>query len=307
MDLAVDPVALLMGEHERALALFHEFDKGLVALEHHDADGRSRLLGQARAVLDFLNTGLEVHIRKEEEALFPRLKAVLPVDDRLVEELIAEHDQIRLKREQVRAVLDEMLAGHDHDVRGQRAAFTAALTAAEGGEERPAPLHALRSAWRAAFQTLRVHFQNEDEIGFPLARDRISAKELAAAAREMQEIEMEQTSMGEPVQRLGVLQELSALLNSSEVARAGRSARTLFKDGSLRLVLVALGATGVLQEHHAPGPLTIQALSGSVTVEAGDQSFPLHLGDLLVLPAGAPHAVQAHEPSGLLLTMVVHA
>lgn len=300
-----DPIAVLIEEHEQAMALFADFDRALAAVEEAGTETRERTLGLARRTIDFLNAELEVHIRKEEEPLFPRLKAVLPADDRLVDEMIAEHDHIRMKREQVREILDEMLSGDDHaHFRAQRAAFDDAVTAAERTTPDTDAFRALRRSWRAAYETLRVHFQNEEEIAFPLAQDLIAAEELAAAGREMVAIEQEQrVSTAIPLNTIDST--AAELLQTEPVARDGRTARTLLKEGPLRLVLVAIGAGGSLQEHHAPGPLTIQSVVGRVTVNAGGQEHRLGRGDLLVLPAGLRHALHADEPSAVLLTIMM--
>jgi hypothetical protein len=132
----------------------------------------------ALRTLDFLNAELEVHIRKEEEPLFPRLKAALPSDDRLVDEMIAEHDQVRMKRERVRGVLEEMLNGDDHvEFRELRAAFGAAVGIAVQPDVSIEGLRSLRQAWRAAYETLRVHFQNE-ERSCPRWRSSCSARRI---------------------------------------------------------------------------------------------------------------------------------
>jgi quercetin dioxygenase-like cupin family protein/hemerythrin-like domain-containing protein len=307
MTIAIDPdpIAILLDEHEVAMALFGDLDRALAAAGEAAPAEREQTLTLARRTLDFLNAELEVHIRKEEEPLFPRLKAVLPADDRLVDEMIAEHDHIRMKREQVRAVLDEMLSGGDHaEFRARRSAFDAAVSSAEDGPEVSAEaLRSLRRSWRAAFETLRVHFQNEEEIAFPLARDLIAAEELAAAGREMVAIEEEQ-GMNAPVQVTAIEETAAELLRSEPLTREGRTARTLVKDGPLRLVLVAIGAGGSVQEHQAPGPTTIQAVAGRVTVAAGGEEHDLDRGAVLVLPAGMRHALRAGEPSAVLVTIV---
>jgi quercetin dioxygenase-like cupin family protein len=301
-----NPIAILLDEHEAALALFAELDGALASLEESGPEIQERTLRLAVRALDFLKTGLEAHIRKEEEPLFPRLKAALPADDRLVDEMAAEHDQIRLKRAQVRDVLDEMLSGDDHAAfREQRAAFGAAVEVVERPVKNIETARALRRSWRAAYETLRVHFQNEEEIAFPLAQELLSAEALAAAGREMVAIEKEER-MNAPVQLTDIEQTVDELLGSDAVARDGRTARTLVKHGPLRLVLVAIGAGGEVQEHKAAGPTTIQAVRGHVSIAGGGAEHVLERGDILTLPAEMPHALRAEEPSAVLVTIVLN-
>ena len=47
-------------------------------------------------------------------------------------------------------------------------------------------------------------------------------------------------------------------IDEALLERAGRSGRTLVKDGPLRVTLVALASGGSLAAHTAAGPITIQ-------------------------------------------------
>lgn len=180
-----DPIAILLAEHVQAYALFAAFEAALNGIGGGEPAAGRQALDAAETLLAFLDGGLELHIRKEEEPLFPRLKAALPADDRLIDEMVAEHDQARLKREALRATLDEVLGGHDHgELRREREELRAAAVAAARAPA-AADLAALRQAGRAVLQTLRVHFQNEEEIVFPLAPDLLTPDELRAAGAEM--------------------------------------------------------------------------------------------------------------------------
>lgn len=85
---------------------------------------------------------------------------------------------------------------------------------------------------------------------------------------------------------------------------AGRIARTLVKEGALRITLVGVGAGGGLREHRADGPISIQVLDGDIEVNAGGRSHTLASGALLVLEAGVPHAVRSERGGFFLLTLV---
>jgi quercetin dioxygenase-like cupin family protein len=88
------------------------------------------------------------------------------------------------------------------------------------------------------------------------------------------------------------------------LARHGRSARTLVKEGPLRVTVIALAAGGSLPAHHAEGPVTIQVLEGGVTFEAAGRQMLLATGDLLVLASGVQHGVRTDDGCMLLLTVV---
>ena len=97
------------------------------------------------------------------------------------------------------------------------------------------------------------------------------------------------------------------LVDRELVTRGGRSARTLVKDGPLRVTLVVRGAGGVLAEHRADGPITVQVLAGRILFRAGEDEWPLEPGDLLSLGAGVPHAVESREGGEFLLTVAANA
>lgn len=96
---------------------------------------------------------------------------------------------------------------------------------------------------------------------------------------------------------------VATLVAGSSRAGGGHRARTLVKDGDLRVVLVALEAGARLAEHHAPGRITIHTLSGHLIVRAAGEASELPAGHLLTLARAVPHEVEAREASSFLLTI----
>ncbi len=94
-------------------------------------------------------------------------------------------------------------------------------------------------------------------------------------------------------------------IDQSLVARHGRSARTLVKEGPLRLTILALAPGGDLPAHNTDGPVSIHVLEGEVVFEALGQKYPLSVGDLLVLAAGVEHSASS-VPGCVFLLTVVH-
>lgn len=84
---------------------------------------------------------------------------------------------------------------------------------------------------------------------------------------------------------------------------AGRRAETLIKGDRFRVVLITMRAGAHLQEHTAPGPITIQALRGDFAVTVGDEESALPAGSLISLAAGIEHAVRAVSDGAFLLTI----
>ena len=101
-----------------------------------------------------------------------------------------------------------------------------------------------------------------------------------------------------------LLDELRVLRH--ELAKApARIARTLVKDGSLRVTLVGIYAGHGMREHRAAGPITIHVLEGAIEVTADGRAWPLPAGALLALDGGVPHAVTS-TAGGVFLLTVMH-
>jgi quercetin dioxygenase-like cupin family protein len=91
------------------------------------------------------------------------------------------------------------------------------------------------------------------------------------------------------------------------ILKHGRSARTLLKDGPLRVTLVVLGAGGELAEHSADGPITVQPLDGSIRFTIAGRTHDVAAGEMLSAGAGLPHSVQSMEGAAFLLTVALAA
>jgi quercetin dioxygenase-like cupin family protein len=103
---------------------------------------------------------------------------------------------------------------------------------------------------------------------------------------------------------------IGAFTLAEEIARfqpgddaSGRRAETLIKTDRLRVVLITMRAGASLQEHSAPGPITIHALTGRFAVDGGGATADLPAGSLISFDANVRHAVHAQEDGAFLLTI----
>lgn len=96
---------------------------------------------------------------------------------------------------------------------------------------------------------------------------------------------------------------LASLRQEPYYEHNGRNAITLVKNSEIRVVLQAMQPGSSLAEHHAPGPITVQVLEGEIRFHTGGLTQRLRAGELLVLPAGVPHSVDAVQESAFLLTI----
>jgi quercetin dioxygenase-like cupin family protein len=106
-----------------------------------------------------------------------------------------------------------------------------------------------------------------------------------------------------PLHTIDLAAELDHLRAMEGWRRSGRSSRTLVKGSDLRLVLIAL-KTGVrLEDHHAPGRITIHPLAGRLLVRVAGEEVDLPTGRVLTIGPAIQHEVEAREESAFLLTI----
>ena len=83
----------------------------------------------------------------------------------------------------------------------------------------------------------------------------------------------------------------------------GRNSRTIHHEPGLSLVLLVLQSGAFLNEHTAPGAITVQVLEGRIAFLSEGQQVEAGPMELITLAANAPHKVEALEASALLLTI----
>lgn len=94
------------------------------------------------------------------------------------------------------------------------------------------------------------------------------------------------------------------LIDRALVEQHGRSARTLVKEGLLRLTIIALGEGGDLPVHNTSGPVSVHVVQGDAVFSAGGRDYPVAVGDVLVFAAGVDHSARTDGGCTFLLTVV---
>ncbi len=91
----------------------------------------------------------------------------------------------------------------------------------------------------------------------------------------------------------------------AEDSKTGRAGKTLVKEGSLRITLVALKKGTALPSHQVAGPISIQTIRGCLrlTTDKGDVDVPA--GALIVLGPGVAHTAKAHDDCSILITFAM--
>ncbi|MFO7765910.1 MAG: cupin domain-containing protein [Pelovirga sp.] len=89
-----------------------------------------------------------------------------------------------------------------------------------------------------------------------------------------------------------------------EYAQQKVVSRTLAQNDHLTLTLFAFDAGEGISSHASTGDAMIQILDGEALITIGTENFTVSHGELLIMPANIPHAVDAVKPFKMLLTVV---
>jgi quercetin dioxygenase-like cupin family protein len=101
------------------------------------------------------------------------------------------------------------------------------------------------------------------------------------------------------------LGEQIAALKAEDAYQQGRmNQMALVQERPLRAALFVFHAGNELPDHHAPGPISVQVLSGRIVFTTAEGTRDeMATGDMISLAAGIHHGVVALEDSAMLLTI----
>lgn len=106
-----------------------------------------------------------------------------------------------------------------------------------------------------------------------------------------------------PLQTFDLAAEVRRLRGEKEWKEGRRNAITLRKGGGLNVVLLAMRAGDGLQEHSAPGPISLSVREGRIRFTASGETFEAGPEEILTCDAGVPHAVEALEDAVCVVTI----
>jgi quercetin dioxygenase-like cupin family protein len=99
----------------------------------------------------------------------------------------------------------------------------------------------------------------------------------------------------------------SEVLTTTELVEYSQQkvvSRTLAQNDYLTLTLFAFAAGEGISSHASIGDAMIQVLDGEAQITIGSEKFYVRDGQLIIMPANIPHAVDAVKPFKMLLTVV---
>lgn len=89
-----------------------------------------------------------------------------------------------------------------------------------------------------------------------------------------------------------------------EVQEGAIVSREILSQKAGTATVFAFGAGQQLSEHTAPFDALVCALEGEAVVTIGGKPHTVHAGEMIIMPAGIPHALRAPAPFKMLLVMI---
>lgn len=181
LETTVEPIAGLMREH---LLVFDLITAAREAVEQalEDGSGAAAALELSKDLAAFLAEDLPVHMAKEEDVLFPAMRGFAADLDKVVDEMVEQHDEIRMRQSMVERAVAHMDETHD-EVR-EAAAELAARVEGEGS------LEDLHDALKRLDWIFQGHFGDEEDDLFPVALELLSSEVMADLARKAAALEV---------------------------------------------------------------------------------------------------------------------
>lgn len=106
-----------------------------------------------------------------------------------------------------------------------------------------------------------------------------------------------------PLQSFDLEDEVSRLRDEKEWREGRRNAITLRKGGGFNVVLLVMRSGDRLEEHSAPGPITLSVRGGRVRFTAAGESVEAGIETLVSCDARVRHTVEALENAVCLLNV----
>ena len=106
-----------------------------------------------------------------------------------------------------------------------------------------------------------------------------------------------------PLQSFDLESEVARLREENERRQGGRNAMTLRKGEGLSMVLLVMSAGDRLDEHAAPGPITVGVREGRIRFTAEDEAIEAGPETVITCDAGVRHAVEALDDAVCVVTI----
>jgi quercetin dioxygenase-like cupin family protein len=110
-----------------------------------------------------------------------------------------------------------------------------------------------------------------------------------------------------PLQRFDLAAEVTRLREEKAWQEGRRNAITLRKGEGLNVVLLVMKEGDRLDEHSAPGPITLSVYEGRIRFSAANEEVEAKAGTVIACDAGVRHSVEALGAAVCLLNVATES
>ena len=186
MDPVPEPFASLVRDHRMVEEVVSGARRSIAAATAAGANDQvvTAAIEQIRDLDAFAAVDLALHIAKEEQVLFPAVRARAEGEMvTILTDMIAQHDAIRDSNAELRFMLKTLDAGHD----ALRAELTTLASGIEAAASAPSPaqLASLSTTVRTLDAILQGHFVDEEVNVFEMVAGWFSLESLAEFSARM--------------------------------------------------------------------------------------------------------------------------
>ena len=115
MDTSIDPITALKSDHEAVRAVLNNLEGYLKKIGSVSSDGlKNNLINQLHEITAFIDKDLEIHFKKEEEALFPALGNYIGIETGPIHVMLIEHIHSRELSREFKAKINSYPAEKDY-------------------------------------------------------------------------------------------------------------------------------------------------------------------------------------------------
>ncbi len=115
MDTSIDPITALKSDHEAVRAVLNNLEGYLKKIGSVSSDGlKNNLINQLHEITAFIDKDLEIHFKKEEEALFPVLGNYIGIETGPIHVMLIEHKHSRELSGEFKAKINSYPAEKDY-------------------------------------------------------------------------------------------------------------------------------------------------------------------------------------------------
>ena len=175
----MNPIQHLLDEHKLIMAQVADLRKAAADLAARGEAAMPEALPVMSRIGKMMETQLALHAKKEDEALFPAIEAIVGVESGPTYVMRMEHIEIHGQGELLRRTLHELNEVEHPQIEAGRERLKELV--AKGGSAT-----ALRENAEEIIRLLDMHFDKEEQILFPMAENMLAEETLDRVGKQIE-------------------------------------------------------------------------------------------------------------------------